>query len=55
MIVWIGMLIATAAAIYWARRVFELEAEAEALAEMITETVKDRDEAYVMIDRLSGR
>lgn len=55
MIVWIGMLVATAAAIHWARRVFELEAEAEALAEMITETVKDRDEAYVMIDRLSGR
>ena len=55
MIVWVGMLIATAAAIYWARRVFELEAEAEALAEMISETVKDRDEAYVMIDRVSGR
>jgi hypothetical protein len=55
MIVWIGMLIATAASIYWARRVFELEAEAEALAEMIAETVRDRDEAYVMIDRLSDR
>lgn len=55
MIVWIGMLAATAASFYWAKRAFELEAEKTAMADILHETIKERDEAWSMLSRLSGR
>jgi hypothetical protein len=55
MIVWIGMFVATAASIYWAKRAFELEAEKAAIQDILIETIRERDEAWSMLSRLADR
>jgi hypothetical protein len=55
MIVWIGLLIATFAGVYWARRSFELEDENVEISKMLEETIRERDEAWLVLSKISDQ
>lgn len=55
MIVWIGLLVSTFAGVYWARRALELEDEKAEISKMLEETIRERDEAWLVLSKIRGQ